>query len=206
MTTSHVLLKNSRLIFIWGMIFALLAGGVSLLFPKQYSAESQVLVISRDRSGVDPYTQVKSAERIGENMAQVMGTTDFYGKVMELTSVPFNKEYWQGLADRDQRKQWKKDVQASVVYGTGLLNITVYGNTSDEAKNFSDAVTQTLVARGWEYIGGDVALKTVNNPLVSRWPARPNIILNVGIGFAAGVLLAALWVVRYKKHIVFGNS
>ncbi|TAN33842.1 hypothetical protein EPN28_01225 [Patescibacteria group bacterium] len=202
---SHTLLKNARLIFTWGIIFALAAGGISLLFPKQYAAESQVLVISRDRSGVDPYTQVKSAERIGENLAQVMKTTDFYNKVMELTVYPFNKDRWLKLSERGQRKRWKQDVQAGVVYGTGLLDITVYSFSKDDARALSDAVTQTVASRGWEYLGGDVALKVVNDPLISRWPARPDIGLNIIIGLAAGVLLSALWVARYKKHSVFGT-
>ena len=83
----HLFFKHSKIIFGWGLLVALLSLGVSLLLPHYYSAESRVIIISRDRSGIDPYTQAKSAERIGENLAQVMGTTDFYAKVVEETPV-----------------------------------------------------------------------------------------------------------------------
>jgi len=195
----HLLRKHLKIIIVWGVIFAMLSLVVSLLFPSQYSASSQVLIITRDKTGVDPYTQIKSSERIGENLAQVMKTTDFYNKVMENTNVVFDKTRWQNLSDRDQRKNWKKDVQGSMVYGTGLLNITVYSGNQDDARAFSDAVTQTVTTRGWEYIGGDVTVKPVNNALVSRLPDRPNYLANTIIGFVLGVLLASWWTARYKR-------
>ncbi len=189
---------------VWGLFIGVLSLGVSLFFPKQYSAESEVLIISRDRSGVDPYTQAKSAERIGENLAQVMNTSDFYQKVLA-SNVNFNKDRWQKLSERDQRKQWPKDVQPAMVYNTSLLKITVFAATQEETTAFAKAVTETVVSQGTDYIGGDVALKEVSSPLVSRFPARPNLIVNGVIGFVAGVFIAALWTVRYKKHKVFGS-
>lgn len=200
----HLLAKHLKLVILWGLILAVLSAGVSLLFPKQYSADSQVLIISRDRSGVDPYTQAKSAERIGENLAQVMKTTDFYNKVMQANSFSFNKDQWSKLSDRQQRKKWAKDVQASMVYGTGIMNIKVFSYNQEDTANLSNAITQAVASQGWEYLGGDIAIKIVGSPLVSRWFTRPDIILNTLIGFAIGILIASLWVVRYKKHL-FGN-
>jgi len=198
-----VFVKHLRLIIVWGLIMGVLSGGISLLFPMKYSAESQVLIISRDRTGVDPYTQVKSAERIGENLAQVMRTTDFYQKVME-SSATFDRERWTSLSERKQRKEWQKDVVGGMVYGSSLLKITTYSKSKDDAKALSDAVTGMISSRGWEYVGGDVAIKSVNSPLVSSFPTRPNLLMNILVGFIAGVLLAGLWVYRSKKHL-FGD-
>src|SRR5689334_9520610 len=118
----HLLEKHAKLIFTWGLVFAILSVAVSLLFPKQYLASSQVLIISRDRTGVDPYTQARSAERIGVNLAQVMNTTDFYNKVFSSNGLSFDREVWKNLTDRQQRKKWAKDVQAAMVYGGSLMN------------------------------------------------------------------------------------
>ncbi len=168
----HLVKKHLKLIIFWGVALALLSGLVSLFFPRQYSAISQVLIISRDRSGVDPYTQVKSAERIGENLAQIMQTTDFYNKVMESPAASFDRQKWQNLTDRQRRKQWVKNVQGAMVYGTSLLQTTVYSYTPDDALALAGAVNGVLTSRGWEYVGGDIAIKAVNDPLVSRLPAR----------------------------------
>ena len=196
---SHAAAKNIRLVVLWSVIFALLFGVVSLLLPKFYSAQSQVLVISRDRSGIDPYTQAKAAERIGENLIRVLGTTDFYAKVMENPTTNINRDYWNNMTDRARRKEWQKDVTASVVYNTGLINITVYAPTADNAVALSQAVSDTLVSHVWEYVGGDVTLKNVNAPLASRLPARPNLIANMIAGLALGALFCAFWIWRAER-------
>jgi len=195
-----MLLRHSKLIFVWGVLIAVLSAAISLLFPWQYSAQSQVLIISRDRSGVDPYTQSKAAERIGENLAEVMKTGDFMNKVLQTPGATFNKDYWYNLTDRKQRKQWSKDVVGEMMYGTSLMKITVYGS-KDDVLPLATAVTETVTTHGWEYVGGDVAIKTVNTPIVSTWIAKPNILLNSLIGFLAGVVLSCVWVIKYKRHL-----
>ncbi len=199
----QLLSKHWKLVVLWGIIIGLVSLGVSLFFPKQYSAASSVLIISRDRAGIDPYTQAKSAERIGQNLAQVMKTTDFYNKVME-NAADVDQSAWKNLSDREQRKKWQKDVRAEMIFGGSLLRVTAYGKSYDDALALAKSVTQTVTSRGWEYVGGDVALKTVDSPLVSRWPARPNLGLNAAVGVLVGLLLASLWVVRYRRAI-FGR-
>lgn len=198
-----ILSRNFKLIFTWGILIAVLSSGISLLFPWQYSAQSQVLIISRDRSGVDPYTQSKSAERIGDNLTQVMQTADFMQKVLDTTNAAFDKTRWQNLTDRKMRKQWQQDVVGQMQYGSSLMNITVY-STKDDVLPLANAVTDAVVTHGWEYVGGDVALKTVSAPLISRFIAKPNIILNALLGFLAGIILSSAWVIKYQRHL-FGR-
>jgi capsular polysaccharide biosynthesis protein len=196
----EMLFRHSKLILVWGVLIAILSGAISLLFPWQYSAQSQVLIISRDRSGVDPYTQSKAAERIGENLAQVMKTENFMNKVMETPSATFDKNRWLSLNNRKQREKWPKDVVGEMLYGTSLMKITVY-STKDDVLALASAVTETVVVHGWEYVGGDVAIKTVNSPIVSRWISKPNILLNSVLGFLAGIILSSAWVIKYKRHL-----
>jgi capsular polysaccharide biosynthesis protein len=193
----HLFFKHWKTILFYGFFAAAISFALCVFVSPKYSAESSVLIISRDRTGVDPYTQSKSAERIGENLAQVMRTSDFMKKTLE-SSVNFNKEKWLNLSDRKQRKQWQKDVQAQVAYGTSLLKIVAYGE-KDDVFGLSTAVTETLATRGWEYVGGDIILKTVNPPIVSRWIARPNVALNTVLGFLAGILLSCAYVYKYKR-------
>lgn len=194
-----IIFKHWRLILVWALLVAVLSGGASWLFPKQYSAQSRVIIISRDKNGVDPYTQAKSAQQIGENLAQIMKTTDFYAKVTESAPEIFTDQKWKNLSDRDLRKKWQKDVIGEMAYGTSLLKIIGYGESPDKAIALSKAVSAAVVANGWQYVGGDVAIKEVDSPLATRLPARPNILLNTAVGLAVGALLAALWVVRSKR-------
>ncbi len=196
-----LLWKRRRLLIIWGVVLGVVFAGLSLFLPRQYSADSQVLILSRDRLGVDPYTQAKSAERLGENLAQVMKTSDFFNKVMNTKSYLFDKSQWTDLSERNKRKKWTKDVVASMVYGTGLMNIRAYSYNPEEAKNLSNAVTQIAAAQGWEYLGNDVAIKVVSSPLSSRFPARPNVIVNILAGLILGMLIGSYWIIKYSKHL-----
>lgn len=173
--------------------------GVSLLFTRQYSTESKVHIISRDRSGIDPYTQAKSAERIGEDLAQIMPTVDFYNKVIA-SNVSFDRSVWQKLSERERRKKWAEDVTGGVISGTSLFIIRVYAGTQNEAAALSEAVTKTFIEHSSDYAGGNVVVRELDSGLVSTIPARPNFLVNAGIGFWVGVVLSGLWVMRYKKH------
>lgn len=181
-----------------GVLFAIIFFALSFLLPKQYSGQSEVLIMTYNRGGVDPYTQAKSAERIGEDLAQVMGTTDFYKKVMAYEKSEIDKQSWFNLTERKQRKKWQDDVRAGMKYGTSLMQITTYAKTKEQTMELSKTVINTLVSRGWEYVGNDVTIKPVNDPLISNFPARPNLFLNAVIGFILGVFVFGWWVVRYK--------
>ena len=192
----NILVRRHRLLLTVGLVFAGASLLITLLFPLQYRADAQVLIISRTRTGVDPYTVVKSAERVGENIAAVMKTDDFFAKVKDQKGYTIDWRPFTNLPERDKRKRWQKTVQASVVYGTGVLNVGAYDENAETARSLAGAVVDTLAARGWEYVGGDVTIKVVNAPVSTRWPVRPNLIVNVMAGLVAGMLLTSVIVMR----------
>lgn len=191
-----ILRRRWKVVLIFGLVFALISVFITVLFPLEYRADAQVLIISKSRYGVDPYTVVKSAERIGENIAQVIKTDDFYNKVVGQSDYVFDNSKFENISERKKRKRWQKTVDASVVYGTGVLNISSYSENSDDAKKMAGAVASTLASKGWEYVGGDVSIKVVNDPIVTKWPARPNLVLNLILGFMVGVLVSGFVLVR----------
>lgn len=195
----HVLKNKYKMIIVSGIVVAVISLVITLLFPLEYRADAQVLIISRSRYGVDPYTTVKSAERIGENIAQVMETNDFYNKVMEQSGYNIDKSRFTNVSERTKRKRWQKAIDGSIVYGTGVLNVSAYSRTQEQALQLAGAAVSALSSQGWEYVGGDVIIKVVNEPVATRFPARPNLVLNAILGFLAGVLGAGL--VLYRLHI-----
>ncbi|OGH64413.1 MAG: hypothetical protein A2821_02745 [Candidatus Magasanikbacteria bacterium RIFCSPHIGHO2_01_FULL_41_23] len=194
--TYHNLKKQWKFIFLIGLFVAALSFGTTLLWPLKYRADAQVLIISKTRAGVDPYTVVKSAERIGENLVQIMKTDDFMQKVRAVEGLELDWSALDSLNERQRRRAWPRMVVSSVVYGTGMLNINVYHKNPEMAKQFAGAIGQALSGQAWEYVGGDVILKVVNSPIATRWPVKPNVLVNVGLGFAFGLLASGLFVSR----------
>lgn len=192
----YALKKQWRLLLVVGIILAGVSGVVSALLPLEYRAEADVLVISKSRYGVDPYTIVKSAERVGENLAEIMTTDDFFEKVLEEAGTQIDASPFENVSDRVRRRRWSQSVQGEVVYGTSVLKIRTFHTDPGSAAALAAGVASTLSSRGWEYVGGDVDIRVVNNPAVSRYPVRPNIILNILGGFIVGVLLMGVLILR----------
>ncbi len=192
----NLLKKRWKIIAIFGLLFAIITTGITFLFPLQYRADAQVFIISQSREGVDPYTTVKSAERIAENLAQILPTDDFYQKVISQDGFGINKDYFGGLTDRERRKLWGKTINGSVVFGTGVFNVSAYHEDPGQARRIVAAAANALVTQGWQYVGGDVIIKVVNQPVTSPFPARPNILLNAVLGLIIGILLSGFFIVK----------
>ena len=78
------------------------------------------------------------------------------------------------------------------------MNVSAYDSNVNQAKQLAGATVDALAAKGWEYVGGDVTIKVVNQPVVTRFPVRPNIILNFAMGFVVGMVLSSLLVIKKK--------
>lgn len=183
-----------------GVIGALMATALSFLSPVQYRADAQVYILSHSRYGIDPYTVAKSAERIGENLAQVMKTSDFFDKVMANQNLALDKNYFQNISDRKRLKRWGKTVDASVVFGTGVLNVAAYHKSPEQAKLYASALIETLVNKGSEYVVDEVTIKVVNQPIVSNLPVRPNFIMNAAVGFVLGMIIMSFLVMHWHMR------
>jgi capsular polysaccharide biosynthesis protein len=193
-----IMLKRSRLILLSAFVGLILGAGITLLFPLEYRADAQVYIISKSRYGVDPYTIIRSAERVGENIAQVMGTNDFYDKVMSDTNYSIDRTYFEDptITEQAKRKRWEKAIQGSVVFGTGTLTVSAYSVSTTQALALAGAAVDTLARRGWEYVGGDVDIKVVNEPVVTRFPVRPNLLVNALLGAVALMIIVTLALLR----------
>ncbi|MFZ2189864.1 MAG: Wzz/FepE/Etk N-terminal domain-containing protein [Candidatus Magasanikiibacteriota bacterium] len=194
------ILKNSwKLIIFVGIIFAVLTLFASLLFPLEYRADAQVMIISKSRYGVDPYTVAKSGERIASNLSEVIGTQDFFDKVMSQSGYGLDNSKFQNVSEKTKRKRWEKTAKTSVVYGTSMLNISAFHEDPEQAKQYAGAVAGALVSQSSDYVGGDVYFKVVNYPIVTSLPVRPNIAVNMLVSLVFGWILSALALI--KRHI-----
>lgn len=188
--------RRSKLLFVAGVIGAVVALVGSIVLPLEYRADAQVLLISQARFGTDPYTAARSSEKIAQNLSEVVGTNDFYEKVVTGRTLDLSR--FQG-EERTKRKRWQKAVAAGVSYGTGVLNVSAYHKTPAGAIALAQAVADTLVTQGHEYIGSGVTIKIVNPPVSTRFPVRPSIPTNMAMGFAVGVVLMSVVVVRRRE-------
>jgi capsular polysaccharide biosynthesis protein len=195
----HALRRGWKKILVFAVACAIFATGLSFLFPLQYSSSMRALIIQKQLAASDPYTAIKASERIADNLAQIVYTTSFFDKVMDAN---FNID--QGIFKADERKkrrQWNDMISTQVLRGSGMLVITVYHEDPLQAEQISRAIAFVLTTEGWEYVGGgDLQIRLVDEPLISRWPVRPNIPANAFTGLVLGFLAGAGYVVASESR------
>lgn len=180
-------------------ILGAVAGVLVVLFApisQYYRSDAQVLIISESRYGADTYSAYKSAERVGENLAQIMKTSDFSRKVLANIGGQVDVSEYSNASERDRRKSWAKNVDASVGFGTGILSVSVYHQDPRDLAVLHQAVLNTLLLDSAEYTGESVTLKVVNQPVVSEYPVRPGVPMSIAFGAVLGLLLGMLLFVR----------
>lgn len=196
---------TSALLNFWHTVVIMAAVGIllgvvlSLLRPLAYSSTVRLLIIQQ-LGTVDAYTASRSAERVAEDITNIIYTTTFFDKVMA-TSNQINKEYFPTDPNK-RRKEWGRTVSATVTRGTGLLTIAVYHPDVQQAELIARALSSVIVTEGWQYTsGGSISIQLVDDPLDSRWPVRPNIPLNAFAGGVLGGLAGVAYIVLKAERI-----
>lgn len=175
-----------------GIILALAACLVAFfVFPLKYSAEARVLVAPHSVPGVDPYTSSKAAERIAQNLAEVVHSSQFFNRVISVP-VQIDTKYFPD-DELNRRKLWNKTIDASVAYNSGILQVTAYHPDAEQAVRIATAVTTVLTSAGNEYAVNAADFKLVDSPVASRYPTQPNFIVIALAAFLGGFVVSAAY-------------
>lgn len=175
----------------WPTIFLMAAVGLllgvllSFIGPLEYSSTTRIL-ITQELGAVDAYTASRSVERIADDLATAVYTTKFRESVFEDSTIDLS--YFPEDEER-LRNRWEKAISTSVLRSTGFLTIKAYHPDVNEAEKLSLAVAEVLTQEGWTFTsGGNITVQLVDEPLNSRWPVRPNILVNAFSGFILGAI------------------
>jgi capsular polysaccharide biosynthesis protein len=202
---SKIFRKNWEIVALFIGVTVVLALIISLLQPFQYEASTKILVIQKQEKNLDAYTATKSAERIGKNLSSIIFTSSFYNEVLEADKALADKFPQDNI---ERRKAWEKNIKADVIPETGILEVNVYDVDRQYAAKLVKTISYVLMNKGSEYHGGgsDVELKIVDDVFLSKYPVRPNIILNTSLALVLGFLLGSAFIIlseaeKQKKEV-----
>lgn len=188
-----------RSIVMFALIGLLLGVGLSFLRPFQYSSTARLLILQQI-GAVDAYTASRAAERVAEDLANVVYTSTLFEKVISASSQ-IDASYFPE-DERKARKKWEKTVGVTVRRGTGFLQVSTYHPDVRQAELLTRAISTVLVSEGWTYTsGGSISIQLVDDPVNSRWPVRPNVPLNAFTGLVLGGILGTLYVILKGERI-----
>lgn len=183
------------LVTLGGMIIALLGSAIQ---PLKFSSTIRLLITQTNATGVDPYTAIKSTERIGQNLTEIIYTSSFFNAVMQQAGI--DSTYFP-QDEIDKRQEWKDTVETNVLAGTGIMEVIVYHKDRNQATALAVAVAKELATQAPNYFGYSVRLQIIDDPLPSRFFAKPDFIRNGALGAVFGFLVGSLWVLFKMKEI-----
>jgi len=180
------------------LLGGLLALGASFTQSLRYSSTERVLITQTNATGLDPYTAIKSTERIAQNLSEIIYTSSFFNAVMAKAQV--DASYFP-QDEIDKRKKWQQTIETEVVPNTGVVSIVAYHPSRDSATELAVRVAQELQTVTPNYFGYSVRVQIIDDPLPSRWFAKPDFLRNILAGAAIGFLLATAWVLGRVKSV-----
>jgi capsular polysaccharide biosynthesis protein len=172
-----------------------LTGGIlgvlfSFLLPFQRASTVRVFITQPNAAGLDPYTAIKSTERVASSLSELIYTTTFFDNVLsqakEIDPTHFPQD------DQDRRELWRKTIETSITPGTGIMTITAFHVDPSQARLIVDGVAREMATQTPTYFGYNIRVQIIDAPLDSRWFARPKFGENAFIGAAIGGLLGMM--------------
>lgn len=182
-----------------GAVAGLALGAVYAFFqPRLFAASARLLVTQNAASGLDPYTAIKTSERVATSLSQLIYTSTFMAGTLT-RAQGFNPDYFP-TDDQARLSAWSQAVGAKVAADTGILKIMVFHPACDQAKILASALVDELVAKAPDYFGSGVRAQLVDGPLCSNRPAKPDVFkLTLGGGLVGLLFSSILLLSKYRS-------
>lgn len=177
------------LVYVLAIIFGMSTVVFLAVFKTpEYSAEVDLLIVQQYTIN-DPFTATKSATAVRDNLADIIHTTSFYNQVRESGRIELSA--LEALPEEEKREQWEKIVETESSASSPSLKIVGYDESQSQAEAIASGVAQTLVEHGKEYHSSPdtITLRVIDDPIVSNYPTRPNLLRN---GIATAMLGAMI--------------
>lgn len=193
----HILAKSWRQIAIMTLAGLVLAFAFSFIQPFKYSSTVRLLITQTNATGLDPYTAVKSTERIAQNLSELIYTSMFFNAV---TNDPSVDQSVFPTDENEKRTFWKKTIETVVTPGTGVMSITAYHQKREQAMTLALRTAKQIESEAPNYFGFSVKAQVIDSPLPSKFFAKPDFVKNGLFGASCGLLLAFAWVLWKTKE------
>jgi len=188
-----IIKKRQGTIFLSVFLFLIIALLLTFVQPLKYRVSSRLLIIS-DGTISDPYTIAKSNQYLGSLLSEAVYSGSFF-QLLATSNYDIDWSYFSGDY-KEQTKIWKKSITARNVNDTGVLEIEVYHPNPYQTKQIAYAVNNALMTQNNVYQGSSAGLrvKVIDEPTVSSYPVKPNILINVAAAIIFGLAFGLVYV------------
>jgi uncharacterized protein involved in exopolysaccharide biosynthesis len=127
-------------------------------------------------------------------LASIVTSESFFYEALG-SGYRIDQNYFSARPDK-RLKEWGKTVSADAINDTGIISVNVFHKDKYQAAQIAEAVNYILKTKNGLYHGGGdkVSVKVIDPPIVSRFPVKPNIILNLSLAFALGLIFSLCYI------------
>jgi len=194
------LMKNRKMTVISiTLIFVIIGLVITLAQPLKYRSSSRLLIL-QPNTAADAYAVARSNQYIGGLISEVIYSGAFLDS-LKASSFTFDRNYFNGTY-KQNIKEWKKTVYAKSGGDTGVIDIEIYHTNPEEAKNISLAVNELIISgqSPYKFNAAQTKISVIDQPIVSTFPVKPNIAINLGLGLLFGFLSACSYIYLFPKE------
>lgn len=181
------------------MFFVLFAMAFTFLRPLEFRAQSRLLIIQNSQEGTDPFVAAKANEYLGGVLTKIVTSNSFLDEVLA-SGLNIDMAYFS--SDQQKRaKVWEDMVMARSFGDLGVIEISVFHPDKFQAEQVAQAIDLTLRNKSNSYLstGDKVEIRVIDQPIVSKWPVRPNIVLNMILGPVIGLIFGLFYLYLFGK-------
>ncbi len=200
----HILKRRKGAVVSAWLIFIVIGAAATFVQPLKYEAKSRLLIV-QNISGVDPYTVSKSNQYLSSLFSQVVYSNSFFELVTSSNNFDIDRSYFTDNYKK-QMKIWQKTISAKS-NDAGIIEISIYHPNTYQAKQIALGVNDVLINQGFNYQGGDqsIKIKIIDQPLVSDYPVKPNIIFNFLAFSLLGILAGCVYLYYTPNKKISGK-
>lgn len=187
----EIIIKRFKLIVIITLTITFIAAIISVfLIPPTYEANVGIIISKQDGEKITSQ-DITMYQNLMQTYKNIAGTN----KVAELAAAK--------LGSGIEAKDLLNKTSITTKTGTMVLNITVASKSAVEAYKAVQAYAEAFVGRAKELIPeGDI--KIMDNAQLPESPVKPNVKLNIAIGFLLGLLVSAgtAFILEYLNNTI----
>jgi capsular polysaccharide biosynthesis protein len=201
LTLSEIASKITRkfnTVVIITLLFILIGLGITLLLPKQYKAEAQLVVLQKANPNIDSYTAQRSIDSNVNLLIDLVYTDVFFNSV-STENIDIKNAFPENL--RDRRKLFARNIVVRS-RGTGFISVDTYDKSSELALNMNKVVVNKLVEQTQSLVGETANMQIVNQPALYEGVGRPNILVNLFGSAILGFVVAISYTLSRKDQSI----
>jgi len=211
---SFIYLIKSKIstILVFVAVFFVLGMILTLSQPLKYSSNLRLLVVQNSSGASDSYTTTRTNEYISEILSKVAYSTSFFNQTMA-SGLNIDVNYF-GSNPKKISKTWAKTIDVRPVNNTGIIAVAAYHPNRDQAEKIARSVGNVLITQNSTYhgLGDKISVKLLDEPMTSRYPVKPNLILNAILSLILGLVFTLAFIYLFpdsnlfkKKYLINNN-